>query len=220
MQEYGKNHVVVPLLWASQQDGALVADILSLKNYRQADIYVMLGATVGQAGAITLQKGTSVSSAATTMAFTRYYETGIKLKYTTPSVDTPAAADETVSGAGGAAATLYRDTGTELIMYGFDNDTFVDGETVTLSGGKTVVADGIQINGDILIPRTATSNTFNVNAAGYKLYMIPVSAEDLGDGYDCVELNVADLNTTDLAAWAVLSGPRYLAEIPETAIYD
>jgi hypothetical protein len=50
--------------------------------------------------------------------------------------------------------------------------------------------------------------------------MIPVSAEDLGDGYDCVELNVADLNTTDLAAWAVLSEPRYLAEIPETAIYD
>ncbi|MFA5458632.1 MAG: hypothetical protein WC261_13500 [Synergistaceae bacterium] len=220
MQEYGKNHVVVPLLWASQQDGALVADILSLKNYRQADIYVMLGATVGQAGAITLQKGTSVSSAATSMSFTRYYETGFKLKYTSPSTDTPAAAAETISGAGGGSATIYKDTGTELICYGYGGTTFVDGELITCSGGKTMTADGIQINEDILVPRTATSNTFNVNAAGYKLYMIPVNAEDLGDGYDCVELNVADLNTTDLAAWAVLSEPRYLAEIPETAIYD
>jgi hypothetical protein len=220
MQAYGKDHVVVPLLWASQQDGALVADIISMKNYKQADIYVMLGATVGQAGAITLQKGTSVSSAATALSFTRYYETGFKLKYTTPSVDTPAAAAETVAGNGGAAAVLYKDTGSELICYGFDGDTFVDGETVTLSGGKTVVADGIQINEDILVPRTATSNTFDIDDIGYKLYMIPVSSDMLGDGYDCLELNVADLNTTDLAAWAVLSGPRYMAEIPETAIYD
>jgi hypothetical protein len=31
---------------------------------------------------------------------------------------------------------------------------------------------------------------------------------------------VADLDTTELCAFAVLSGPRYMAEIPETAIYD
>jgi len=220
MQAYGKDHVVIPLLWATQQDGALVSDIFSMKNYRQADIYVMLGATVGQAGAITLHKGASVSTAATTLAFTKRLETGFKLKYTTPSTDTPGAAGETVAGNGGAAATLYKDTGTELICYAFDNDTFVDGETVTLSGGKTVVADGIQINEDIMVPVAVTSNTFNCSAYGYKLYMIPISAEDLGDGYDCVELNVADLNTTDLAAWAVLSEPRYMAEIAETAIYD
>ncbi|MFA6100439.1 MAG: hypothetical protein WC750_06260 [Patescibacteria group bacterium] len=221
MQQENNTIHTVPLLWADSQDGPLVADVLSFKNYRQGDIYVMVGATVGQAGAITLHKGTSVGgSPATAFAFTRYLETGFVLKYDGPSTDTPAAAGETISGAGGGAATIYKDTGTELICYGYNGTTFVDNETVTCSGGKTVVADGIQVNEDILVPRTAASNTFNINAVGSKIYMIPVSAEDLGDGYDCLELNVADLNTTDLAAWAVMSGYRGMKEIPETAIYD
>jgi len=220
-QENNKIHTV-PILWASQQDGALVGDVISMKNYRQADFYVMIGATIGQAGAITFHKGTSVGgSPSTALAFTRRNETGFILKYDGASVDTPAAAGETILGGSGAGrGTIVRDTGSELICYAYNGSTFVDNETVTCSGGKTVVANGIQVNEDILVPVAVSGNTFNVDDVGYKLYHIPISADDLGDGYDCVELNVADLNTTDLAAWVVLSGARSIADIPETAIYD
>ncbi len=220
MEQNNNKHVVVPLLWPDSQDGALASDIISLKNYRQADIYIMIGGTIGKAGAVTLHKGTSVSSAATAMAFTRYKSTGFRLKYDGASVDTPAAAGETVTGAGGGVGYVYKDLGGVLVCYAFNGTTFVDNEVLTFSGGKTAVADGIQYDEDILVPRAAASNTFDIAAVGSKMYMIPVSAEDLGDGYDCLELNVADLDTTELAAFVVLSGPRYMAEIPETAIYD
>ncbi|MFA7176643.1 MAG: hypothetical protein WC114_05295 [Smithellaceae bacterium] len=221
MQKEGNIIKTVPVLWADSQDGALVGDVISMKDYRQADFYVMVGATIGQAGAITFHKGTSVGgSPSTALAFTRRLETGFKLKYTAPSVDTPAAAAETISGAGGGAATIVKDTGTELICYAYNGTTFVDGELITCSGGKTMTADGIQINEDTLVPVAVTSNTFNVDDYGYKLYCIPISAEMLGDGYDCVELNIADLNTTELAAWVNLSDPRFMAETTETAIYD
>jgi hypothetical protein len=220
MQRINADHVVVPILWPDSQDGALVADILSMKNYRQADLYIVIGGTIGKAGAVTLQKGTSVSSAATSMSFSKYFSTGFILKYDAPSVDTPAAAGETISAPGGGAATIYKDLGDRLICYGYNGTTFVDNELVTCSGGKTMTADGIQINEDIMVPRTASSNTFDIAAVGNKTYCIPVSAEDLGEGYDCLELNIADLDTTELVAFAVLSEPRYMGEIPETAIYD
>lgn len=220
MEQNNNTHVVVPLLWPDSQDGALVADIISLKNYRQAEIYIMIGATIGKAGAVTLQKGTAVNSAATAMAFTRYKSTGFVLEYDGASVDTPAAAGETVTGAGAGVGYVYKDLGGKLICYAFNGTTFVDNEVLTFSGGKTAVANGIQKNEDILVPRVAASNTFDIAAVGNKTYMIPVDASDLGEGYDCLELNVADLDTTELCAFAVLSGPRYMAEIPETAIYD
>jgi hypothetical protein len=220
MEQNNNKHVMVPLLWPDSQDGALVSDIISLKNYRQADIYIMVGAVVGKAGAVTLQKGTAVNSATTACAFSRYKSTGFILDYDAPSVDTPAAAGETVTGEGGGIGYVYKDLGGRLICYAHNGTTFVDNETLTFSGGKTATANGIQKNEDIMVPLTATSNTFNIAAVGNKCYHIPISAEDLGDGYDCVELNIADLDTTELAAFVILSEPRYMAEIPETAIYD
>lgn len=212
--------VVVPLIWAQQQDGALASDIISMKNYDQADIYLMIGATVGQAGAVTLHQGTSVSSAGTALGFERYYRTGFILKYDGASSETPAAAGETISGAGGGAGTVVQDTGSQLVCYGYNGTTFVDNETVTCSGGKTVVANGIQVDTDRMVPATASSNTFDAAAVGSKMYCIPVHGSMLTDGYDCVELNVADMNTTDVAAWVILSKPRWIGDIPETAIYD
>lgn len=220
MRRINNDHVVVPLIWADNHDGAVASDIISLKNYRQADIYLMLGATVGQAAAVTLHKGTSVSSAATALAFTDYYSTGFVLEYDGASVETPAAAGETVTGANSGVGYVYQDMGGKLICYAYNGTTFVDNEVLTFSGGKTAVANGIQKNEDILVPRTATSNTFNIAAVGYKMYCIPITADMLGEGYDCLELNVADANATDWAAWVVLSGQRYMAEIPETAIYN
>lgn len=220
MQKENNIQHTVPLLWADSQDGALVADIISLKNYRQAEIFIMIGETIGQAGAVTLHKGTSVSSAATSCAFSRYLSTGFMLKYDGASSETPAAAGETVTGTGGGIGYIYKDLGGKLVCYAFNGTSFVDNEVLTFSGGKTAVADGIQYNEDILVPRTATSDTFDIAAVGNKMYCIPIQADELGEGYDCLELNIADLNTTDLAAWVVLSEPRYMAEIPPTAIYD
>ncbi len=217
----GKDFTITMMTFpTTDQTSTVSSDIISLKNYGHADLYIAVGA-IGKAAAVTLDKSAAVAAATADCSFTRYLASGIRLKYTTPSVDTPAAAAETVAGAGGAAATIYRDTGTELIMYGWDGDTFVDGETVTLSGGKTVVADGIQFNEDILVPLTAASDTFNLAAVANRLYCIPIEAADLGDGYDCVQIEIADCDTaTHLAMWAVLSKPRYMQAIPETALYD
>ena len=222
MEGINNKFVVVPLLFAQQHDGALVGDVISLKNYNHADIFVMIGNTLGQAGAITLHKGATVGgSPSVALAFTRYFSTGFVLKYDGPSSSAPAAVGETISGAGGGAGTIVKDLGDRLICHSYNGTTFVDNETVTCSGGKTVVANGIQINEDIMVPRTAASNTFNVAAVVNKMYCIPIDSDVLGDDYPCVELNVADLNTTDIAAWAVLTGPRYISgDEPETAIYD
>lgn len=222
MLGFNKEFVVVPITWPDvDQTGTISSDIISLKNYSHVDFVIKVGTAIGKAAAVTLNKSAAVAAATLALAFTKYYSSGIRLKYITPSVDTPAAADETVAGAGGAAATLYKDTGSELIMYGWDNDVFVTGETVTLSGGKTVVADGIQIDEDIMIPRAAASNTFNLAAKANKQYIIPIDAADLGDGYDCAQVEIADCDTaTYITIDAILSGARYTAEIPKTAIYD
>lgn len=216
-----KLYHVVPLIWAQSKDGAIASDVLSLKNYKQADFFLMLGGTVGQAAAVTMKKGVSVSSCTTALAFTRYYKTGFVLDYDGPSDENVEAAGAAFTGAGGGAGVVYKDTGSRVYGYEYNGTTFVDNETVTFtSSSRTVVADGIQKNEDILIPMTASSNTFNIESNTNRLYKIPISSDMLGDGYDCVCLNLADANSTLMAAWAVLYGARYQGEIPETAIYD
>jgi len=221
MQRVNSDYVCVPILFAQQHDGALAGDIISLKNYRQADFFVMIGDTLGQVGAITLKKGTAVSAAATALAFSRYLETGFVIEYDGASNDTVEAAGAAFTGAGGGAGVVFKDLGDKLIAYGYNGTTFVDNEVITFTtSGRTAVANGIQKNEDILVPRTAAANTFNIQNEVDRLYCIPIRAEMLGDGYDVCTINVADLNTTDIAAWAILSEPRYMQEIPETAIYD
>ncbi len=221
MLGFHKDFVVVPMTFpTTDQTGTVSSDILSMKNYSHADIVIQNGA-IGKVAAITLNKSAAVAAATVALAFSRYFSTGFRLKYTTPSVDTPAAAAETISGGGGGAATIYEDTGSELICYGYNGTTFVDAETVTCSGGKTVVASGIQIDEDIMIPRAVTSNTFNLAAVASKQYVIPLDAADLLDGYDCFQVEVADCDTvTHLAIFAILSGARYMGAFGKTALYD
>lgn len=211
---------VVPLVWAYSHDGAIATDIISLKKFKQADFFLMIGA-VSQAAAVTMKKGVSVSSCATALAFTRYYKTGFVLDYDGASNSTVESAAAAFTGAGGGAGVVYKDLGTRIIGYEYNGTTFVDNETVTFTtSGRTVVANGIQKNEDILVPMTATSNTFNIEATANRLYKVPISSDMLGDGYDCVCMNIADANVTLYAAWAVCYGERYAAEIHETALYD
>ena len=221
MQRINADHVVVPLLFAStDQTSTVSTDMISLKNYRQADLYIMVG-PIGKAAAVTLQQGALVAAAATALSFTNYFSTGFVLEYDGESTQTPAAAGETVTGAGGGVGYIYKDLGGKLICYAFNGTTFVDNEVLTCSGGKTAVANGINKNEDIMVPRTAASNTFNLTAVASKMYCIPVSADMLTKGYTVVQVEIADCDTvTHLAGWAVLSEPRYIGSVPETAIYD
>lgn len=221
MQQINKDFVVVPMTFpTTDQTSTISSDILSMKNYGHADIVIQVG-PIGKAAAVTLEKSAAVAAASTACAFTKYLSTGFILDYDAASTDTPAAAGETVTGNGGGIGYVYKDLGGRLICYAYNGTTFVDNEALTFSGGKTATANGIQKNEDIMVPRTASSNTFNLAAVASKQYVIPVDASDLLDGYDCVQVEIADCDTaTHVAIFAILSQPRYTAEIPETALYD
>lgn len=218
---YGKDYLKVPLTFpTTDQTSTVSSDIFSMKNFGHADLWITVGA-IGKAAAVTLNKSAAVAAATVALAFSRYYSTGFVLDYDGESVDTPAAQGETVTGAGGGIGYVHRDLGGRLICYAHNGTTFVDDEVLTFSGGKTAVANGIQKNEDIMVPRTATSNTFDLAAVANKSYMIPLEGADLGDGYDCAQVEIADCDTaTHLAIDAILSKPSYAAEIPQTAIYD
>lgn len=214
--------VKVPMTFPTvDQTSTVSSDIISLKNYNHVDLYITVG-PIGKAAAVTLDKSSSVSAATADCAFTRYYSTGFILEYDGASVSTPAAAGETVTGAGGGIGYIYKDQGNRLICYAYNGTTFVDNEVLTFSGGKTAVANGIQKNEDIMVPRTATSNTFDLAAVASKQYCIPIDSAMLGDGYDCIQVEIADCDTaTHLAIDAILSSPRYISgDEPETVLYD
>lgn len=225
MQEVNKSYVFVPLFFpTSDQTSTISSDIISLKNYNHVDLFITVGSAIGKAAAVTLNKSASVAAATVSLPFTKFLSTGFILKYDGPSTGVIATSGETISGAGGGAGTIYKDTGTELICYGYNGTTFVDNETVTLSGGKTVVANGIQINEDIMVPRStasATTYTFDLAAVANKRYCIPIDSAMLGEDYDCCQVEIADCDTaTYITIDAILSEPHYIGEIPETAIYD
>lgn len=211
----------VPLLFPTiDQTSTVSSDIASMKNYRHVDLCINVG-PIGKAAAVTLEKSSAVAAASTALSFSKYYSTGFILEYDGASSETPAAAGETVTGNGGGIGYVYKDLGNKLICYAYNGTTFVDNEALTFSGGKTAVANGIQKNEDIMVPRTATSNTFNLAAVASKQYIIPIDAADLGDGYDCIQVEIADCDTaTHLSIDAIFSKPRYGSEVPETAIYD
>jgi len=218
-----KEYAVVPLTFPVDQTAAWASDIISLKNYQQAEVYIMTGGTFVLTAAVTMQQGNAVDSAATALSFTLYYETGMMLDYDGESTSTAAAAAETATGAAGGICTIIEDSG-KTITGVWDNVTaFVDNEVLTFSGGKTAVVDGTRYNEDIMIPRTAVANTFNITQVldVNKIYMIPVNSSMLSDGMDCIELNVADCDTvTVVAAFAILSQPRYAGTPMQTAIYN
>jgi len=215
-----KLYQVTPLIWAYSHDGAIASDIISMKKWKQADFFLMIGA-VSQAAAVTMKKGANVTTCTTALTFTRFYKTGFVLDYDGASNETIESAAAAFTGNGGGAGVVYKDLGTRLIAYEYNGTTFVDNEAIAFtSSGRTAVANGIQKNEDILVPMTATGNTFNIEAVANRLYKIPISSDMLGDDYDTVCINIADANTTLYAAWAVLYGARYQAEIPESALYD
>jgi len=216
-----KNHYVPGVTPIDLSGGPLAGDFVSMKNYEHCDVVIMIGATAGATCAVTMDKAAAVTGDTVTLAFTKYYSTGFRLDYS--GANGSFSVGETITGDGGGTGVVYQDNGDHLIMHTFNGTTFVDGETIT--GGtslKTAKASGIQKNEDILVPRTAESDTFTIPATANRTYVIPVDADMLGDGYDCFQVDLGDAAAaqTDGVAIYVMSGPKYNGEIPETAIYD
>lgn len=216
-----KNHYVIGVSPIDLSGGAQPGDFVSMKNYEHCDVVIQVGATAGGACIVTMDKAAAVAGDTVTLAFTDYYSTGFRINYTGRSA--AFTVGETVTGTGAGTGVVYQDNGDHLICHTFNGTTFVDEETLTGDiSESTASANGIQINEDILVPRTATSDTFTIPATANRTYVIPVDADMLGTGYDCfqVDLGDAEESQTDGVAIYVMSMPRYNAEIPETAIYD
>jgi hypothetical protein len=201
------------------------SDIWCLKNYNLAEIYVMTGAAV-TTGTVTMQQGVSVSSVATALTFTRYFEVGCKLKYDGASSEIPAAAGEIVTGATNTAlGTVYQDLNGELILYNRTNNlVYVDNEVLTFNGGKTAVANGALYDEDIMIPRTCAS-TFTITTAIdiNKVYMIPIHASMLNQaaGMDCIEAVFTTFaGAAVMTCFAILSGPHFAGTPMPSALYN
>ena len=219
-------YAVVPGWFPVDKNGGGASDIITLKDYHQAEIYIMTGAAVTQTAAVTLDQGVSVSSCDTDLAFTLYYETGLMLNYDGASTGVGAAPGETATGAATGVMTIFEDLGGILVgnKWGADQ-VFVDNEVLTFSGGKTAVVDGTLYNEDIMVPTVLAAgvDTFNITQVidFHKTYMIPVNSSMLNEGMDCIELNIADPLTPSLmACFYILSQPRHAGLPMQTAIYD
>ncbi len=194
--------------------GPIVGDIISMKNFSHCDVVLHIGTTAGGTCAVTMHKGVSVSSAATTLAFTKYYSTGKRLAI--KSATGQFTVGETVTGGtSSATGVVYKDYGDNLVLYACSTAAagFSDAETIT--GGTsayTATVDGAPTELDLMVPRTCSS-TFTTAAVANMTYVIPIEASDLLDGYDCLELNLADVaGATDGYADYILTGARFMDE--------
>jgi hypothetical protein len=222
MQHINNDFMVVPMTFPTvDQTSTISSDILNMKNWGHADIVIQVG-PIGKAAAVTLDKSALVAAASADCAFSLYLSTGFVLEYDAASNDVMEAEGAAFTGAGGGAGVVYRDLGGKLIAYGYNGTTFVDNELITFTtSGRTATANGIQKNEDIMVPHTASSNTFNLAAVASKQYVIPIDSVDLGEGYNCVQVEIADCDTaTHVAIFAILSEPRYSGGVSDTAIYD
>jgi len=217
-----EKHIVPALFPIDLSGGPFTGDYVSMKNYKHCTINISIGVTTGTC-AITLKQATAVAATgAKALAFTKYWMTGTKLKI--KSATGTFTVGETVTGAGGASGVVFKDNGDHLLMYTVNATAFVDGETVT--GGTsafTAKADGIGIDEDILLPCTATSDTFTIPAVSNRKYVIEVDASslDLDNDYDCMCVYFADATAGCIGgADYILSEPRYSGEPMPTAIYD
>ena len=223
MEGYAKKYHLAVGWSPIDKNGGGQSDIVCLKNYQVAEFWIITGAAVTATAAVTMFQGTTVAAAATALAFTRYFDSGCKLRYDGASSEVPAAAGETAIGASTASGYVYEDRGGEVILYGRDETAYVDNEVLTFSGGKTAAVNGVLCDEDIMIPRTATANTFNITLVhdANRRFMVPIHASMLTPPNDCVALTIGDPGTPSLmTCFVVLSEPRYKNVPMPTAIYN
>ena len=202
--------------------GANPGDYINLKNVIQAAVSIVVGVVAGGGTAVvTLVQAKDVAATAVkTLAFTKYWMTGAKLKYTAPTGTFTVG--ETVTGAGAATGVVYRDTGSYLLLYTTSATAFVTGELLTGgTSGVTALADGIGIDEDIMLPVTCAS-TFTIPAVSNKKYWIEIdpSTLDVDGGFDCVRVHIAQAGASNIGSADYIYEPKHRALPSPTVIYD
>lgn len=196
-------------------------DYVSLKNALWAAVNISIGVTTGTS-VVTVRQAKDVSGTGVkALAFTKYYMTGAKLKYTGRTG--PFTVGETITGGtSGATAVVYKDTGSYLLLYTVAATAFTTGETITGgTSGFTATADGIGIDEDIMLPCTCSS-TFTIPAVSNRKYWIEIdpSSLDVDNGFDCISVKCADASNGCIGAADYIIEPK-IASLPmTTAIYD
>lgn len=205
-------------------DGTVASDMVSMKGFDNCDIHISVG-VAGNTCVVTLDKDVAVGgSGTTTLAFTNYYVTGIRIPINTWNGTAWTTAGETVTGAS-LSATFAEFTGSELLMYDWNGSSVVNGELLT--GGTstaTALAEGTAEYEDVLIKRTATGNAITMSNINNIEYIIPITAAMLGDGYDCFHVDFADPSgaaQVQISVVAIFTNQRYGAyPAPISSIYD
>lgn len=221
MEAINNKFTVVPAINpVDLNTGANAGDWISLKNYNHCTIVISIGTTTGTA-AVTLDKGTAVDgTGSTTLSFSKQYQTGARWNYTGASGTFTVG--ETVTGAAGASGVVYEDNGDHLLVYTTNATAVVDAETLTGgTSGVTATANGTGVDEDILLPLAVSSDTFTIPAVSNKTYVIEVDAASLGDGYDCMQLDIAKASAGCIgSAVYILSESRFIGTPMLSAIYD
>lgn len=199
---------------------------VNMRDYRSMEIWIQIGDVAGGAAAVTVEQATSHAAAGEkAVAFTKYYQTGQKLKIDNQS-GTFALAETITGGSSGNTATIIKISTNYLIIATLTGSTtWTDNETITGgTSGATALANGTGEAEDTMVEMTAASNTFNTLAVTFKQYMIPIDAEmlDKANGFDWVHVKIgqAAVGSTIGGAFYVMKQPRHRVYPQVTAIDD
>jgi len=204
--------------------GANAGDYVSLKDYPAVGVLISQNTAAGTAAVTLVQAKGVAATGAKTLAFTRYWVSGVKLNYDNSTGKFTVG--EVVNGAGGGQGTVYYDNGTYLLLYTVNASAFVDNETITgVTSATTASADGIGINEDIMLPvdLAAGVNTFTIPAVAQRRYGIEITADmlDRDNDYDCVRVNIAQATGAGIGSAIYIMPEGKTKGIPmPTAIYD
>lgn len=209
-------------LYTAANDGTYV----NMRNYRSMEIWIQIGDVAGGAAAVTVEQATSHAAAGEkAVAFTKYYQTGQKLKFTGQS-GTFSVGETITGGSSSNTATIIKISSGHLIIATLTGSTtWTDGETIT--GGTssaTATVSGTGEAEDTMVEKVASSNTFSTLAVTFKQYMIPIDAEmlDVAGGFDWVHVKIAQAATgsTVGGAFYVMKEARHRVYPQVTALDD
>lgn len=223
--ELVKNVGIVPAIWdVDLNTGANAGDYISMKNYNRC-CFIIHWANGGGTCAVTLYEAkTAAGGSAQALAFTKQYQTGVRLKINTATgIFT---VGETVTGGSSSlTGVVYKASRDEVLLHTITGGLpagWTDGETLTGgTSGYTAKADGTGQDEDMLLEKAVSSNTFTIPNVDYRTYVVEVTADMLSDGFDFVQIRLAQATGPGYGGvTAILYEPRVHSVPMPTAIYD
>lgn len=225
MSDYSIANPVIPAvgpedLNTAANDGTYV----NMGNYRSLEIWILIGDIAGGAAAVTVEQATSHAAAGEkAVAFTKYYQSGQKLKIDGQS-GTFSVGETITGGSSSNTAKIIKISSNYLIIATITGSTtWTDNETITGgTSGATALANGTGEAEDMMVEMVASSNTFNTLAVTFTRFCIPIDAEmlDVANGFDWVHVKVAQAATSETqgCAFYVMKQSRQRVYPPVTAL--